>query len=362
MDLSTDIAGMKIKNPLLPAAGPLTGDDVKMKYIASLGVGAMVTKTISTEAAKVPRPCIVATNNYVVNAELWSEYGPDKWINEFLPNIQNLKIPKIISIGYSKEQIEWLVPRLKDFGDAFEISTHYVGKDLKPIAEVAKLASKISQKPVFMKISPHMPDPVEFAKIVMDAGADGIVAVNSLGPAYYVDPKTGISPLGSENRYGWISGPVIKPLALSIVQRIRQELDIPIIGVGGIKSAEDIVEFLEVGACAVGMLSSALIFGKAQYTRVINRLESALISRGYVSVKDAVGKKLEVKHARFDLNNPKVDPEKCTLCKLCEHVCPYFAIKVSDHVEVDPNACFGCGLCESRCPTKAISGVLINEL
>ncbi len=358
MDLSTEIAGIKFKNPLLPAAGPLTGDDEKMKYIASLGVGGMVTKTISTEAAKVPRPCIVATKDYVVNAELWSEYGPNKWIEEFLPGIQSLKMPKIISIGYSKEQIEWLIPKLRDFGDAFEISTHYVGKDLNPIAEVARTASKLAKKPVFMKISPHMPDPVEFAKVVTEAGAAGVVAVNSLGPVYYVDPKTGNSPLGSENRYGWMSGPVIKPVALSIVQRIRQSLDIPVIGVGGVKTAEDVVEFLEVGASAVGMLSSALIFGKEQYRRTVNGLEEALKKRGYESAKSAIGRKLEIHHADFEVRNPVVDPEKCTLCKLCEYVCPYFAIKVSNRVEIDPNACFGCGLCESRCPTHAISGVL----
>lgn len=358
MNLSTEIANIRFKNPLLPAAGPLTGDDVKMKYIASLGVGGMVTKTISTEAAKVPRPCIVATKDYVVNAELWSEYGPNKWIEEFLPGIQSLEIPKIISIGYSKEQIEWLIPKLRDFGDAFEISTHYVGKDLSPIAEVARTASKLARKPVFMKISPHMPEPVEFARVVTEAGAVGVVAVNSLGPVYYVDPKTGNPPLGSENRYGWMSGPIIKPVALSIVQRIKQSLDIPVIGVGGVKNAEDVVEFLEVGASAVGMLSSALIFGKEQYKRIVDGLENALEKRGYRSVRGAIGKKLKVHHANFDVKNPIVDPEKCTLCKLCEHVCPYFAIKVTDRVDVDSNACFGCGLCESRCPTRAISGVL----
>ncbi len=358
MDLSVEIAGIKFKNPLLPAAGPLTGDEKKMKYIASLGIGGMVTKTISTEAAKVPRPCIVATKDFVVNAELWSEYGPDKWIEEFLPGIQELTMPKIVSIGYSKEQIEWLIPRLKDFADAFEISTHYVGKDLKPIAEVARTAAKLAGKPVFMKVSPHMPDPVEFARVVTEAGAVGVVAVNSLGPAYYVNEKTGRSPLGSENRYGWISGPVIKPLALSIVQRIRQSLDIPVIGVGGVKTAEDVVEFLEVGASAVGMLSSALIYGKEQYKRVVNGLENALKKRGYTSAQDAIGKKLEVLHAEFTVNNPKIDPDKCTLCKLCEYVCPYFAIEVTDYVKVDTSACFGCGLCESRCPTGAISGVL----
>ncbi|MGC9214697.1 4Fe-4S binding protein [Athalassotoga sp.] len=358
MDLSIEIAGMHFANPLLPAAGPLTGDDKKMKYIASLGIGGMVTKTISTEGAKVPRPCIVATKDYVVNAELWSEYGPDRWIDEFLPGIQSLKMPKIVSIGYSKSQIEYLVPRLKDFGDAFEISTHYTGKDIAPIIEIAKTAIKLSKKPVFMKVSPHMPDPVEFAQSMKDVGVAGIVAVNSFGPVYYVDPKFGHPTLGSENRYGWISGPIIKPIALSIVLRIKQSVDIPVIGVGGVRTSDDLVDFLEVGASAVGMLSSALIYGKEQYRRIVSGLEVALKKRGYASVKDAIASKIEKKPAEFTVRNPQIDTAKCTLCKMCEYVCPYFAITVTDHVEVDTNACFGCGLCQTRCPVDAISGVL----
>ncbi len=358
MDLSVEIAGLRFSNPLLPAAGPLTGDDKKMKYIASLGVGGMVTKTISTEAAKVPRPCIVATKDYVINAELWSEYGPERWIDEFLPGIQFIDIPKIISIGYTKAQIEWLVPRLKDFGNAFEISTHYTGKDIAPIVEIASTAVKLARKPVFMKVSPHMPDPVEFAREMQKVGVAGIVAVNSLGPAYYIDPKLGHPPMGSENQYGWISGPIIKPVALSIVRTIKQNLDIPVIGVGGVRTADDLVDFLEAGASAAGMLSSALIYGKEQYKRIIIGLENALKKRGYYSAQDAIGRKLEKHHSKFEIRNPQIDASKCTLCKMCEYVCPYFAITVTDHVEVDTNACFGCGLCQTRCPVDAISGVL----
>lgn len=358
MDLSTEIAGMHFANPLLPAAGPLTGDDEKMKYIASLGVGGMVTKTISTEGAKVPRPCIVATKDYVVNAELWSEYGPDRWIDEFLPGIQSLKMPKIISIGYSKSQIEWLVPRLEGFGDAFEISTHYTGKDITPIVKIAQTAVNLGGKPVFMKVSPHMPDPVEFAQHMKDVGVAGIVAVNSFGPVYYVDPKFGHPTLGSENRYGWISGPIIKPISLSIVLRIKQSVDIPVIGVGGVRTSDDLIDFLEVGASAVGMLSSALIYGKEQYKRIVNGLETSLAKRGYASVKAAIGSKIEKESAEFTVRNPHIDADKCTLCKMCEYVCPYFAITVTDHVEVDTSACFGCGLCQTRCPVDAISGVL----
>lgn len=358
MDLSTEIAGICFKNPLLPAAGPLTGDDSKIEYIASLGVGGIVTKTLSTEPAHVPRPCIVATRDYVVNAELWSEYGPEKWIDEFLPKIRGIKLPKIISIGYTKEQIEWLIPRLTESADAFEISTHYVGKDITPIAKITSIATKLTKKPVFMKLSPHIPDPVEFARAVTDAGAAGVVAINSLGPVYHVEPKLGRSPLGSKDGYGWISGPLIKPLALSIVRKIKQSLDIPVIGVGGIKDAGDVVDFLEAGASAVGMLSSALIFGKEQYKRILDGLEDVLRRRGYSSVRGAIGRKLEREEARYEVRNPVIDEEKCTLCKLCEYVCPYFAIRVSDHVEVDSKACFGCGLCESRCPTRAISGIL----
>ncbi len=134
--LATSFVDWVLKNPLMPASGPLVGDAKKMTMIAEQGVGAMVTKTISKEAAQVPRPCIIAGKNHIMNAELWSEYDLTHWVTKELPLIKaslEPECPLIISVGYSKEDMAVLIPALDAYADAFEVSTHYVGKDLAVI-------------------------------------------------------------------------------------------------------------------------------------------------------------------------------------------------------------------------------------
>jgi dihydroorotate dehydrogenase subfamily 1 len=360
VNLNAKIAGMNIKNPLMPASGPLVGDYEKMMAIASFGVGAMVTKTISTVSAKVPRPCIYGDKNKIMNAELWSEYPPEKWIKDILPKLkENLQIPLIISVGYTVEDMQILIPKLHKFADGFEISTHYVGKNLDIIGKTVRTIRENTDKPVFMKISPHIPEPAEFARVVKRNGANGIVAINSLGPTMIIDiPKREVL-MG--NRFGqvWTSGPVIKPTALAIVNTIREAVeDFTIIGTGGIATADDIIEFLLAGADAVQMLSSAMIYGKDLYEKLVKTLPSALKKYGFNSVEEVVKTRLKKGTEKFEAKYPKVDEDVCTACRLCEKICPYFAMKVGKAARADENKCFGCGLCESRCPVKAISGVI----
>ncbi|MBO8161925.1 MAG: 4Fe-4S binding protein [Thermosipho sp. (in: Bacteria)] len=360
MDLSTVFSNIKIENPVMPASGPLVGDYEKIKFIDSTGVGAIVTKTISTKAAEVPRPCIYGENSFVMNAELWSELPPEQWINNILPELKKeLNKPLIISTGYSKEDMEFLIPKLDKYADAFEISTHYVGKSYDTIAEIVKAIRKNTDKPIFMKLSPHIPDPIEFTKVAIENGANGIVAINSLGPTMKIDIEGRKVFIGNDKGQVWLSGPAIKPLALAIVKILRDAFpDITIIGVGGIKTADDVIEFLLAGANAVQLLSSALIFGKDIYERIIKDLPKKLEKYGFNSVQEVINTKLEILDIKFKPNNPVVDHEKCTLCRICEKVCPYFAITIDEKVNVDPQKCFGCGLCQSRCPVNAISGVL----
>ena len=360
MDLSTKISGIPLENPVMPASGPLVGDYGKIKFVDSSGVGGIVTKTISTKAAEVPRPCIYGENNFAMNAELWSELPPEKWIDEILPKLkQELKKPLIVSAGYSKEDMEILIPKLDEFADAFEISTHYVGKSYDTIGEIVKTIRKHTKKPIFMKLSPHIPDPIEFTKVALENGANGIVAINSLGPTMKIDIKNRKVLIGNEKGQVWLSGPAIKPLALAIVKMLREAFpDITIIGVGGIKTADDVIEFLLAGADAVQLLSSALIIGKDIYERIIKDLPKKLEKYGFSSIEEVKKTKLGIPDVKYTPNHPIVDHEKCTLCRICEKVCPYFAITIDTKVNVDVNKCFGCGLCESRCPVKAISGVL----
>ncbi len=286
--LEVEFLGRRFKNPVLPAAGPMTQDPKWARKIQDMGVGGMVLKTISTEAATVKRPVIAKTEVGLLNCELWSEEPPEKWIDEYLPEIKkDMNIPIIVSLGYKPEQIKALIPKLEPFADMFEISTHYTGFDPKPVYEAAKAGRESTKLPVLIKLSPHAPNIQDFARAAEDGGADGIVAINSLGPALSIDIKKRKSRLGAG--YGWISGPAIKHFALRIVHEVSKAVNIPVIGVGGIEKAEDVVEFMMAGATLVQMLSAAIMYGPKRYREIIDDLPRVLDEIGVKDIREIIG-------------------------------------------------------------------------
>ena len=360
MDLSTKFDGLVLKNPLMPAAGPLVGDAEKMLWLNhTAGLGAIVAKTISTKMAHIPHPCIVGDNNAIYNCELWTEYSKEKWINEFLPAYCKEKgdTPLIISVGYTKDDMEVLIPQLDKFADAFEVSTHYVGNDLKTLGETVKAIRSLTKKPIYMKISPHMPDPQGFAKTIKENGANGVVAINSLGPSMVIDVEKRSMLAANDKGFVWMSGPAIKPIALATVYTIKQaEPSLTVIGVGGISSAKDVIEFLLAGASACGMLSAPMLKGKDLYVKILADLPKELEKYGFKSVQDVIDTQL-VKDVKYEAELPIVDTNKCVHCGLCARNCPYFAIEMNEaKIPVfDSDKCFRCGLCASRCAVKAIN-------
>ena len=357
MKLNTTIGGMDFKNPLLPASGPLVGDKEKMMELYRLGVGGMVSKTISLEAAQVPRPCISSGKNFITNAELWSEYPLEKWKNEILPSVNpELDIPFLVSVGYTKSDMTGLIPALEPFADGFEVSTHYVGKDLSVIRETVRTIRSLTEKPFFMKVSPHMPDPVAFCEMVMENGGNGIVAINSLGPAMSIDLKSRSVAMGNGQGESWMSGPAIKPIALAFISRIKRAIpECEIFGVGGIASADDVIEFLLAGASAVQMLSGAMLYGVDLYRKIIEALPGRLEHYGFSSVKDVVDTDLIIPEIAYKKHMPEIDGERCLLCNRCVKVCPYRALTREDRgIVLTEEKCFGCTLCQSICPVNAI--------
>jgi len=357
MNLSTSFMGMEFKNPLMPASGPLVGDDVKINYLNQMGLGAMVTKTISTKEALVPRPCIIAGDNNILNAELWSEHSLESWTNIYLPNIKkDIDCPLIVSVGYTKEDMKVLIPALDPYADAFEVSTHYVGKNLSVIEETIKVIRSLTNKPVFMKLSPHMPDPIEFCKMVLSSGGNGVVAINSVGPTMTIDLKNRTILMGNNKGEAWMSGPAIKPIALALIAKIKRELpECEIIGVGGISSAKDVLEFLLAGASAVQMLSAAMIKGVDLYKKIIDDLPSTLEYYGFNSIQEVIDTPLEIPKVKYIPTYPSIDNKNCVLCQKCIKSCPYFALsKINNEITVNKDYCFGCTLCKSICPKNAI--------
>jgi len=355
MNLKTSFDGLHLENPLMPAAGPLVGDLEKLIFMKDAGCGAVVTKTISTHEPMIPKPCIYGDRDYVMNSELWSEYSKEIWLEHILPEYKKINDrPLIISVGYSKEDMEVLIPLLDPYADAFEVSTHYVGTNLSVIADTVKTIRSHTKKPIYMKISPHIPNPPEFARVIKENGANGIVAINSLGPTMKIDIASRSILYGNEKGFVWTSGPVIKNLALATVYQIKQaEPSLTVIGVGGIQNADDVIEFLLAGASGVQMLSAALLKGKQLYKKIIEDLPKRLEHYGFKSVEDVIESTLK-NNVKYKANVPHLIEEKCIKCMLCVKVCPYFAISFNERIEFDPKKCFECGLCVVKCPTDAI--------
>lgn len=354
--LKVNLLGVTFDNPLTPAAGPIVDTLENLEFFNDSLIGAIVTKTISVEGAKVAKPCIVASKHTVYNTELWSEKHHDEWVDHILPELKKIqKKPIIVSIGYTSKDAQILVPKLDPFADFFEVSTHYGKDELKPLVTTI---CKLTDKPVFIKLSPHVEDYIGFVAEAVKYGAAGVVAINSVGPGLVIDLKKRAVTLGLDGGKSWISGPAIKPIALNRVMNIRKAFpDLPIIAAGGVETAEDVLEFVLAGADLVQMLSTALIKGRKTYDEIVKALPQAMKKNNIDTIASLRADELSLKAQGLG-GHPKVDHDVCTQCQLCVKICPEMALTFTDKVTLDSHKCMQCGLCESRCPVNAISGVL----
>ncbi|MGQ9788659.1 MAG: 4Fe-4S binding protein [Candidatus Hadarchaeaceae archaeon] len=359
VDLSVEICGLKFKNPIITAAGPTVRDADCMLKAVEGGAGGLVAKTISISPAQVPRPCIVKIKDSILNAELWSDLPAERWLKFEYKKAKQAGVPLIASIGYKAEEISELAPKVADAGvDALEISTHYLNSDPAPIAEATKAAKEAVNIPVFVKLSPNVLDIDQFARAAEKAGADGIVAINSLGPCLAIEIENAMPMLGSPHGYGWLSGQAIKPLAVRCVAEIARAVKIPVIGVGGITTGRDAIEFIMAGASAVQLSTAAIVRGYKIYGIIADEMAKFMKAKDYKSISEMKGmalRHLPEQPLRVTPKPVEVIVSKCTACGLCERHCPYNAIRVIGKVaKVDAARCYECGLCVSVCPTRAI--------
>ncbi|MDB2109205.1 MULTISPECIES: 4Fe-4S binding protein [Clostridium] len=355
--LNVNILGMEFNNPIFTAAGPGAKDgDLCVKAVEG-GAGGLVTKTISVDPAPVPRPCMAKTNSGFLNTELWSELPKEQWIEKEYKRAKSAGVPMIVSMGYKAEDIEKIAPLVKPYADAVELSTHYVGTDVKPIVDAMKAAKKALDCPVFMKMSPHT-DIQTIAKALEDAGADGLVMINSFGPCMSIDLETGYPIMGSQKGYGWLSGAPIRPLAVRNIYDASRVVNIPIIGVGGVTCGRDAAEMLMAGASAVEVCTEAILKGPGIYGKIAKELNAFLDEHGYKDVKEIIGlshKKANERTFRTEAIPPVVDNDKCIKCGQCRVSCVYDAITIEEVLKIDEDKCFGCGLCVTRCPKGALT-------
>jgi len=390
VNTSMEIVGIKFKNPVLTAAGPPSRSGEALRAAARGGAGGLVAKTVSLKPARVPRPCMAVVDRGLsisdiglsvggrfvrisksmvqlphgfLNAELWSDVPYQQWIAREYKLAKETGLPVIASIGYAPEEVSKLGPLVEKAGvDGIEFSTHYIGFDPKPFAEVAKALKESVNIPIFAKLSPHVQDISLFAKAV-ERYVDGVVAINTYGPALHIDIETGKPQLGSESGYGWLSGLALKPIAIRCVADVARAVKVPVMGVGGILSGLDAIEHIMAGAWAVQICTGAILEGPSIYGRVAKEIEEFLKKHGYDSLEGIRG--IALKHLpsaplRTSALSPKVDENLCTGCGICKLSCVYDAIEITE----DPSTgrlfsftyedkCYGCGLCISICPQRA---------
>ncbi|MEW6546144.1 MAG: 4Fe-4S binding protein [Bacillota bacterium] len=387
-DLRVRIAGIEFPNPVFTAAGPPSQDGAALLRAAAGGAGGLVCKTVSLKPAPVPHPNMMVPGRgrtmhlisvgaggglakvvraelqlgqALLNTELWSDLPLERWLQVEYPRARQAGLPVIASIGYTADEVREVGPRVEAAGvDAIEFSVHYLGGAIDPVLETARALRDAVSVPIFAKLSPNVPDLVAVARAI-DPYVDGFVAINSLGPCLDFDPENPAPYLGSKLGYGWISGAPLKPLALRCVFELARATPKPVIGVGGVMSGRDAVQFLMAGAWAVQICTGAILQGPGVYGRVAGELAAWLDGHGYRFPEEIRGKYIravgEGQAVKLEVTPARVDEDRCTGCGLCVPSCPAQAISQEGMrpVSVDELKCQGCGLCGSICPQGAMS-------
>lgn len=296
-DLSVQVAGLRLKNPVVCASGPLGhGREVAQVYELA-AFGAFVTKSITLEPRPGnPRPHLVETDGGWLNSVGLRNPGLAAFLAKDLPFLRTLGIPIVASVaGHSVEEFCTLARWLDESDGVAAVELNVscpnvadgllFGLDPARTRELVAAVRRVTKLPVFVKLAPHVLNPVEAARAAVEAGADALTVTNTL-PGMAVDVHTRRPKLGGVT--GGLSGPAIRPVAVRMVWEIARAVPVPVVGVGGVASWEHAVEFLLAGARAVG-IGSALLQDPRTHVKVVEGLRRYLQAHGFPSVASLVG-------------------------------------------------------------------------
>lgn len=294
--IAVKMGGLHLSNPTLLASGVQGGSLSRVLDALRVGAGGAVTKSVGpVPRVGYPEPTMVEVDGGMVNAVGLPNPGAEAFSEE-LARVKGRGLPIIVSVfGGDDAEFAKAVKVLdrNDFG-AYELNLSCphvagvgteVGHDPEEVSKVVKAVKSNTSKPVFVKLSPNTERVVDVASAAVDAGVDGLTAVNTVR-AFPIDIKTGRQALS--NGYGGLSGGAMRPIALRCVYELREELDVPIMGCGGVSTWEDAVQFFLAGADAVQVGVSTL--RKFELFNDINLgLMSYLERKGMARLGDIVG-------------------------------------------------------------------------
>lgn len=385
--------GITYTNPFLLASSPVTrtGEMIKRGFKAGWGGAVLKTICLCPETMVDVSPRIYGYRNKssligLKNTELISNRPVEIWVKE----INELKnefpdrviIASIMAEGQKFQDWQELTEILQDAGvDAIELNLScpngvperqmgsYISEIPELCAKITEAVKKVSKVPVWAKLSPNVTDISLLAYSCLQAGADGITAINTLKGFAGIDIES-LQPrlnVGGISAYGGFSGNIIKPFALKAVSEIARGHGCYISATGGISNWQDAVEFMLLGATSLQICTEVMLNGYNIIIPLIEGLESYLERHSYDSLDNLIGAGFEKidDYGKLDKNikyQASIDNKACCKCGKCFVSCMdggYQAInKENNHIySVDQNKCAGCGLCQHVCTANAISMV-----
>lgn len=387
--LKTSVLGIEFENPFILASAPPTAKIESIDKAFELGWGGAVFKTITPDNLEMTE----ASQRYATwkvgskvcgfeNIELLSHLTVQEWLDgiKYLRRKHPSKV-QIASIMAPVEKAAWqdLVTTFNNSEiDAFELNFSCphgmpekgigmaIGTSSEISAMITEWVMQVATKPVFVKLSPNVSDIVKIAKAVEKAGASGLAAINTVQSLMGVNLDT-FEPMPNVNgksTFGGYSGIAVKPIGLRCVAQIRQNSNLPILGIGGISTWQDAAQYITVGADVVQICTEVMINGYQIIEPLKKGLLSYLENKGFNSPADLKNKAIDklTAHKALDKSKqvyPHIKDDICAACGRCVTICDqseHSALSlVNGHIVVNQDACVGCSLCSHVCAKNAIT-------
>ncbi|MGH9493859.1 MAG: dihydroorotate dehydrogenase [Candidatus Sulfotelmatobacter sp.] len=298
-DLSVNVAGVQLKNPVIAASGTF-GYGVEFEDIVHLGkLGGFVVKGLSREPMiGNPPPRLWETPAGMLNAIGLQNIGARAFLDEKLPHLRQLRNVIVMAnvFGYTREDYEYTVQILNE-GEgiaAYELNVScpntqhgglQFGSDPRSLDEVVRTVKRFSARPLIVKLSPNVTSIAQMAYVAQEAGADAVSLINTF-TAMAIDPETRKPRIA--NVTAGLSGPAIKPIAVRMVYDAAQAVKIPVIGMGGISTPEDVIEFMLAGATAV-QIGTASYWDPCATEKIVDGVEAWCRNNHISRLADLIG-------------------------------------------------------------------------
>jgi dihydroorotate dehydrogenase (NAD+) catalytic subunit len=296
--LAVEIAGIRFHNPVFTASG-CCGYGLEFEPLFNLSrLGAIFTKGLSAEPMQGNPPArIQETAAGMLNAIGLQNIGARAFVEQKLPRLREYDVRVVCNVfGYTIDEYVQAIEILNDGDgiDAFELNIScpnvkqgglIIGNDPRAAAEVTEAVKRVAKRPVIVKLSPNISDVPGMARAIASAGADALSLINTL-VGMSIDIHTRQPRIA--NWTGGLSGPAVKPVAVRMVWQAASAVQIPVIGIGGIATAEDAVEFLIAGASAV-QIGTASFYDPLATVKAVDGLTAYLDGKAIPSVRDLVG-------------------------------------------------------------------------